>query len=281
MKKAYWFVLAFVVWCVICSLWYLFDVNGVLNSDKNHFNATTRFVAIAEILFMLLGACLLGFTIAWLLKAEEISAFEVSFNQLESENETIIKSKEEIANQLQLVRNKQNSDSSVFKLRIAELNHEKADLQKRLEQEESVLQKLKIEKAEKKWLIEQKNSQDEELIKQIHELEVVRKSLEQTNSLLKEEIKQLQITKEDKNQVSHHPFVKPLHNEHKDDLTKIRGIGPFIEKRLNMLGIYNFQQLSELDSDMIERVGAAIEFFPGRIARENWIGQARSLSLKN
>ena len=278
MKKAYWFVLVFLIWCIICSLWYLFGVKGVLASDNDHFDALNRFVAIAEILFMLLGACLLGFTIAWLLKVEEISVLRFSVKQIQSESEGLIESKEEIIGQLQLVKNRQNTDSSALKLKIAELNHEKEDLQKKREQEEIALQKLKIDIGEKKWMLEKKNSEDQPLLNQIHELESVRKRLEQTNAQLKDEINQLHSVNEEKSVVSHHPFVKPVLNEHKDDLTKIKGIGPFIEKRLNIVGIYNFQQLSELEPEMVERVGAAIEFFPGRITRENWIGQAKILS---
>ncbi|MEL7001121.1 MAG: hypothetical protein AAFN93_00140 [Bacteroidota bacterium] len=63
----------------------------------------------------------------------------------------------------------------------------------------------------------------------------------------------------------------------KDDLTKIKGVGPFIEKKLNGLGIYTFKQISGFTDDTIERVTEAIEFFPGRIQRDNWVSQAGDL----
>lgn len=63
----------------------------------------------------------------------------------------------------------------------------------------------------------------------------------------------------------------------KNDLTKISGIGPVIQKRLNEIGIYSFQQISELTPEMIDRVALAIKFFPDRIGRDNWIGQAAAL----
>lgn len=275
MKKAYWFVFAFLIWCAACSLWYLYSVNGIVASDQNHFSAAHRLVAIAEILFMMLGACLLGFTIAWFLKAEEISAKDLSVQQLLTENESLINLKESLGTQLQQLRGKQSAEASTLKLKIAQLNHEKEELQKKLEEEEATFQKLKVESGERKWMLEQKNLQENNLMSQIRELESVRKSLEQTNSQLQEEIRQLQSINGDK--TTHPLLARPVTNDHKDDLTKIKGIGPFIEKRLNMLGIYNFQQLSELEPEMVDRVGAAIEFFPGRIARENWIGQARKL----
>jgi len=64
----------------------------------------------------------------------------------------------------------------------------------------------------------------------------------------------------------------------KDDLKKIQGIGPFIEEKLNELGIYTYEQLSQLDDDMIPVLTSAIEFFPGRIERDEWVGQADRLA---
>lgn len=63
----------------------------------------------------------------------------------------------------------------------------------------------------------------------------------------------------------------------KDDLKLINGVGPFIEKKLNTLGLYTYQQISQFDDDLVEQVTQAIEFFPGRIARDNWVGQAATL----
>ncbi len=71
--------------------------------------------------------------------------------------------------------------------------------------------------------------------------------------------------------------VEPPPTYTKDDLTKIDGIGPFIEKKLNEVGIISFQQLAAMDQSEIDRVTAAIQFFPGRIERDNWVGQASGL----
>ncbi|MEM6845259.1 MAG: hypothetical protein AAF944_03880 [Bacteroidota bacterium] len=62
----------------------------------------------------------------------------------------------------------------------------------------------------------------------------------------------------------------------KDDLKKIKGVGPFLEKKLNALGIYTFAQIANFTDEDKERVNDAIEFFPGRISRDNWVGQAQS-----
>ncbi|MFT4663710.1 MAG: putative flap endonuclease-1-like 5' DNA nuclease [Polaribacter sp.] len=63
----------------------------------------------------------------------------------------------------------------------------------------------------------------------------------------------------------------------KNDLKKINGIGPFIEKKLNDIGIFTYQQISQFDADLILQITAAIQFFPGRINRDDWVGQAKKL----
>lgn len=63
----------------------------------------------------------------------------------------------------------------------------------------------------------------------------------------------------------------------KDDLTLIVGIGPFLEKKLNELGIYTFEQISTFDAEAITRVTRDIGYFAGRIERDDWMGQASRL----
>ena len=67
--------------------------------------------------------------------------------------------------------------------------------------------------------------------------------------------------------------------ENKDDLTQINGIGPYIEQRLNEIGIYNYDQISRFKEEDIRILTDLIDFFPGRIERVNWIAQAESLKI--
>jgi NADH-quinone oxidoreductase subunit E len=64
-----------------------------------------------------------------------------------------------------------------------------------------------------------------------------------------------------------------------DDLTKIKGIGPVNEGKLHQLGVYHFDQIANWTVAEARWVGVYLAF-PGRIARENWIGQARSLAAE-
>ncbi len=62
-----------------------------------------------------------------------------------------------------------------------------------------------------------------------------------------------------------------------DDLKLIKGVGPVIEKTLNELGIYRFNQIAEMSEFDIDRVAQQLKGFRSRIYREDWVGQARNL----
>lgn len=59
-----------------------------------------------------------------------------------------------------------------------------------------------------------------------------------------------------------------------DDLKLIRGIGPKIEVRLKGMGITSYRQIAGLDAAETAVVAAALESFPDRIERDDWIGGA-------
>lgn len=63
----------------------------------------------------------------------------------------------------------------------------------------------------------------------------------------------------------------------RDDLEAIKGLGPFTVRLLNALGIHTYRQLAALNDRDVDWVNEAIEFIPGRIRRDNWVGQARAL----
>ena len=71
--------------------------------------------------------------------------------------------------------------------------------------------------------------------------------------------------------------IAPAPEGQKDDLQQIKGIGPFIEKQLNELGIATFEQIAQLDENLIGHLTTAIQFFPGRIQKDQWVGQAKEL----
>jgi len=64
-----------------------------------------------------------------------------------------------------------------------------------------------------------------------------------------------------------------------DDLTRIKGIGPVNAGKLNGLGIWHFEQIAAWKDEEVAWVGSYLSF-PGRIEREDWVGQARALAAK-
>lgn len=61
-----------------------------------------------------------------------------------------------------------------------------------------------------------------------------------------------------------------------DDLKLIKGIGPQNEARLHALGIHRLEQIAAWTAAEAQWVGSYLAF-PGRIEREDWIGQAKAL----
>ena len=62
-----------------------------------------------------------------------------------------------------------------------------------------------------------------------------------------------------------------------DDLKLIKGIGRQNEGRLHGLGIWHFEQIADWTPENVEWVGGYLAF-PGRIEREDWVGQAKLLA---
>ena len=70
-------------------------------------------------------------------------------------------------------------------------------------------------------------------------------------------------------------------NDARDNLKRIKGIGPAIEKTLHELGIFRFDQIADMSEYDIDRVAKRLKGFRSRIYREDWIGQARDLLSQN
>jgi len=75
---------------------------------------------------------------------------------------------------------------------------------------------------------------------------------------------------------SNDPIDDPI-NATRDRLQAIKGVGPAIEKTLNEMGIFRFQQIADMSEYDIDRIAKHLKGFRSRIYREDWIGQARDL----
>jgi predicted flap endonuclease-1-like 5' DNA nuclease len=60
-----------------------------------------------------------------------------------------------------------------------------------------------------------------------------------------------------------------------DDLKEIEGIGPAMEKLVNSLGFYHFDQIAKWTDADVAVVDGEMTNFKGRITRDKWVAQAR------
>ena len=63
-----------------------------------------------------------------------------------------------------------------------------------------------------------------------------------------------------------------------DDLKLIKGVGTKLEKLLNTLGFYHFDQIAKWSAEEISWVDENLEGFKGRASRDEWVSQASTLT---
>lgn len=69
----------------------------------------------------------------------------------------------------------------------------------------------------------------------------------------------------------------PRKGQSADDLKLLKGVGPGLEKTLNELGFYHFDQIAGWRKKEIEWVDSRLKF-KGRIERDEWVKQAKVLA---
>jgi predicted flap endonuclease-1-like 5' DNA nuclease/Ni/Fe-hydrogenase subunit HybB-like protein len=68
--------------------------------------------------------------------------------------------------------------------------------------------------------------------------------------------------------------------ENADDLKLISGVGPVLEKKLNEIGIFTYQQVSKMTKVEYDLLDTLTGKFAGRAERDNWAAQATELINK-
>jgi len=63
-----------------------------------------------------------------------------------------------------------------------------------------------------------------------------------------------------------------------DDLKQIKGVGPALEKLLNDMGVYHYDQIANWSAAEVAWVDDNLLKFKGRVSRDGWVDQARILS---
>ena len=62
-----------------------------------------------------------------------------------------------------------------------------------------------------------------------------------------------------------------------DDLAKLAGVGPQIVKKLNDHGVFHYWQIAAMTQDESDKLDADLKL-SGRVARDHWVDQARTLT---
>jgi predicted flap endonuclease-1-like 5' DNA nuclease len=274
MRKGYWIIVVFVIWCIVSAVWYMFTIKGLpANTALIKPAPTTQ--AIIEIIVMITVAFLLGFGLAWMMRSqplqEAIDEAQNSKYQIRELEARITVQKEAAENAEKLVQFAEDKAvkaqlaSDHVASRIEELTMSESQLRNKNRDLETKIQVLEGEVNSSKFRVR-----------------VLESELADKNTAIGALTQEL----DSKPKVEHrdwsdHPFVRPMEissaGDERDDLTEIKGIGPAFQKKLNMLDIYTFRQLSELSGEAVERLAEIIEVFPERIHRDNWIGQATRL----
>ncbi|HEY5691827.1 MAG TPA: hypothetical protein VIS49_10245 [Cyclobacteriaceae bacterium] len=255
-RTVYLSIVLFVVWCVACSVWYLFTVKG-LNTDPATFNGTSNAVAIIEILFMTLGAFLIGFLAAYYLQEEPIKRWRIAFFTEEHERKELKFETRSLKNDKEALKNEMS---------YLELHYKSA-----LAQKSQAYQQTKNELVSIKEQFKEADSEKERLSSELDELRPRAERLGAEVSHLRFKVKQLEFENQSKSE------LRVPKEDEISDLTMIQGIGPAISRKLYAMGVYSFKQISQFDKKTIDQVGKALKYFPDRIIRDDWVGQARKL----
>ena len=259
--------------------------------------------APVDITIMLLGAFLIGYVIAWLMRNARISDLKKNHSKLEQQvrnlnidNENLDIAKDQLQDKLNDCE--ESKDTMIGKDEIQRANSEFRKERERYEIAQHSL--AEIERAHEALKQELQNRIDQmlsveeanKLRAEINRLRVFNSNLEDEVIALKEQNQGLEMNQGLEIEVPvndidtafnpGHEFVSSIGiksaSEHeKDDLKKISGVGPFIENKLNHIGIYTFEQIASMTNEQAEKINEAIEFFPGRIQRDDWVGQAERL----
>jgi NADH-quinone oxidoreductase subunit E len=64
--------------------------------------------------------------------------------------------------------------------------------------------------------------------------------------------------------------------ENPDDLRTLKGIGAALEKQLNELGVWRFEQIARMTDADLAWIDAHLSTVPGRCFRDDWVGQAKA-----
>ncbi|MAL08519.1 MAG: hypothetical protein CMF74_02490, partial [Maricaulis sp.] len=75
------------------------------------------------------------------------------------------------------------------------------------------------------------------------------------------------------------PVVTPVLGEEEDDLKAIKGLGPKAAQALNAGGVTRYAQIAAWTDDDVAQWDTDLNA-RGRIVRDDWVGQAKTLTVR-
>jgi predicted flap endonuclease-1-like 5' DNA nuclease len=162
---------------------------------------------------------------------------------------------------------------------VTELRELKIEVQKAKVEREKAVREYDVALLNSQILKEENENLKNELDRAKAESERIKAGDQLLKDRIKQEQKRLEV-KEDDFELKKQLLLQSIGvvaEADKDDIRQIRGIGPFIEKKLNKIGVYTVAQIANFTKDDIQRATELIKYFPGRIERDNWILQAKEI----
>ncbi len=274
MKKVYVLLALFGIWCLASALWYMFSVKGISTSEIDPHDSA---LAIAEIMIMTLVSVLIGFGIAWYLRSTSLANKQKEINHMIAEINASRKSNQITSEQLRKLEHTLTRARETFREDFFTTTREKERLQVELENSRHEITRVQNEVSAAQSSLQNLQQINIQLERTLKKEQVSKHELEVNLDEVRHQNEQKVHTQSDF--ISERILAATqMEKEDIDDLKEIKGIGQVIEKKLNMLGIVNFNQVSELTDDAIEQISHTLKFFPDRIKRDQWVDQAIRLS---
>lgn len=268
MRLIYALILSFLVLGFFFTRWYLCTVRHLCET-----------ITSLEIGGMILTALLVGFAGSWLLS-------EKTFRLLRTQVGGLRKEKTDLSEQMRMLEKENQSARkhvADWQLEGSLLSQVKKVTEPLLLEAKNQVATLEQELHQYQRRYESLKSETDEIRKTADELRIELAGERAREAILQAEIASKQEPEKPKTPeppVRTRSRFTPTTWQTKDDLTLISGIGPGIQRKLNEIGIYSFQQISEFTPQDIDQVATVLKVFKGRIGRDNWIGQAAALKIK-
>ncbi|CAA6799310.1 MAG: Unknown protein [uncultured Sulfurovum sp.] len=201
---------------------------------------------LAEIVLYLVGAGLIGFVVGWFVRGEFI-------------NKTAVVPTENVEKKVPVTETKEVTKDEPVKEAVVEVTTP-----------EKVLETTEIMKEE---LIEEAVTE----VKKEEKVEVATPAeVLETTEVIKEELTEETVTEPSSEETNKPMLFTEAPATGKDTLSALKGLGPALEKKLNKLGIYTFEQIASWNSEQELWIGTQIAF-PNKVTKEEWVKQAKEL----